>query len=214
MIDELDLLKKDWKRTENSFHQVDEFEIYKMIHKRSSSVVKWILMVSVAELFLWIGISLYMKFAGFLSDFKAYDPYHFLAISEGLSYAIILYFIYLFYCNYRSINTSNAAKDLIKSILKTRKTVLNYVKVVLTFSFFSSLVGLWIQFHYDSNFQNLTSQVEEKGNLLVFYASMAVIIIIFMAVLIGIIWLFYKLIYGWLLKKLNFNYEELKKIDN
>jgi hypothetical protein len=214
MLDELDLLKKDWKRAESSFKQVDELEIYKMIHKRSSSVVKWIFIISVVELFFWIAISLYMKFAGFLNDFKAYDPYHFLTISEVLSYGIILYFIYLFYCNYRSINTSNSAKDLIKSILKTRKTVLNYVKVILVFSFISSLISLWIQFHYDTNFQNLTSQVEEKGNLLVFYASMAVIIIIFMAILIGIIWVFYKLIYGWLLKKLSYNYEELKKIDN
>ena len=214
MLDELDLLKKDWKRAESSFKQVDELEIYKMIHKRSSSVVKWIFIISVVELFFWIAISLYMKFAGFSNDFKAYDPYHFLTISEVLSYGIILYFIYLFYCNYRSINTSNSAKDLIKSILKTRKTVLNYVKVILVFSFISSLISLWIQFHYDTNFQNLTSQVEEKGNLLVFYASMAVIIIIFMAILIGIIWVFYKLIYGWLLKKLSYNYEELKKIDN
>jgi hypothetical protein len=214
MLDELDLLKKDWKRSESSFKQVDELEIYKMIHKRSSSVVKWILIVSVAELFLWIGISLYMKFAGFLNDFKAYDSYHFLTISEVLSYGIILYFIYLFYNNYRSINTSNSAKDLIKSILKTRKTVLNYVKIIIGFSFISSLFGLWIQFHYDSNFQELTTQVEEKGNLLVFYVSTAVVIIIFMAILIGFLWGFYKIIYGWLLKKLSFNYEELKKIDN
>lgn len=214
MLDELDLLKKDWKRAEHSFQQIDELEIYKMIHKRSSSVVKWIFIISVVELFFWIAISLYMKFAGFLNDFKAYDPYHFLTISEVVSYAIIVYFIYLFYCNYRTINTSNSAKDLIQSILKTRKTVLNYVKVVVVFSFVSSLIGLWIQFHYDANFLEVTSQAEEKGNLLVFYVSMAVVIIIFMAILIGLIWAFYKIIYGWLLKKLSFNYEELKKIDH
>jgi len=214
MIDELDLLKKDWKRAEHTFQQIDELEIYKMIHKRSSSVVKWIFIISVVELFFWIAISLYMKFAGFLNDFKPYDPYHFLTISEVVSYAIIVYFIYLFYCNYRTINTSNSAKDLIKSILKTRKTVLNYVKVVLIFSFISSLIGLWIQFHYDTNFLAITTQAEEKGNLLVFYVSMAVVMIIFMAILIGIFWVFYKVIYGWLLKKLSYNYEELKKIDS
>uniref|UniRef100_UPI00404B3BAF hypothetical protein n=1 Tax=Flavobacterium sp. TaxID=239 RepID=UPI00404B3BAF len=214
MLDELDLLKKDWKKNENSFKQVDELEIYRMIHKRSSSVVKWIFYISIIELFFWIAISLYMKFAGFLNDFKAYDSYYFLTVSEIISYGIIIYFIYLFYCNYRSINTSNSAKELINSILKTRKTVLNYVKIILVYSFISSLVGLWIQFHYDTNFLALTSEVEEKGNLLVFYVAMAVVMIIFMAVLIGIIWGFYKIIYGWLLKKLKYNYEELKKIDN
>jgi hypothetical protein len=214
MIDELDLLKKDWKRNENSFKQIDELEIYKMIHKRSSSVVKWIFYISVIELIFWISISVYMKFAGFLKDFKAYDKYHFLTITETISYAIIAYFIYLFYCNYRTINTSSSAKELINSILKTRKTVLNYVKIVLAYSLITSLVGLWIQFHYDTNFQALTSEVESKGNTLVFYVALAVVMIIFMAVVIGLIWVFYKIIYGWLLKKLNYNYEELKKIEN
>jgi dolichyl-phosphate-mannose--protein O-mannosyl transferase len=76
------------------------------------------------------------------------------------------------------------------------------------------LIGLWIQFHYDTNFLAITTQAEEKGNLLVFYVSMAVVMIIFMAILIGIFWVFYKVIYGWLLKKLSYNYEELKKIDS
>ncbi|MFT5964898.1 MAG: hypothetical protein ACI9L6_001650, partial [Flavobacterium sp.] len=33
---ELDLLKKDWKKNENSFEQISETEIYQMIHKKSS----------------------------------------------------------------------------------------------------------------------------------------------------------------------------------
>ena len=33
MMEELDLLKKDWKKNENSFEQVSETSIYKMIHK-------------------------------------------------------------------------------------------------------------------------------------------------------------------------------------
>jgi len=35
-MEELDLLKKDWKKNENSFKQVSENEIYKMIHRNSS----------------------------------------------------------------------------------------------------------------------------------------------------------------------------------
>ena len=38
MMEELDLLKKDWKRNENSFEQVSEVDIYKMLHKKSSSI--------------------------------------------------------------------------------------------------------------------------------------------------------------------------------
>jgi hypothetical protein len=39
-MDVLDLLKKDWKKKEHTFDQVSENEIYNMLHKRSSSIVK------------------------------------------------------------------------------------------------------------------------------------------------------------------------------
>jgi hypothetical protein len=46
-MDELELLKKDWKKQEGSFQQIGEKEIYGMLHKRSSSIVKWIVIISV-----------------------------------------------------------------------------------------------------------------------------------------------------------------------
>ena len=55
---ELDLLKKDWQKNEASFEQVTEKDIYKMIHKKSSSIVKWILILSVLELILWSVLSI------------------------------------------------------------------------------------------------------------------------------------------------------------
>ena len=48
-MDELEILKKDWKKNENAFDQVTEKEIYGMLHKRSSSIVKWILITSILE---------------------------------------------------------------------------------------------------------------------------------------------------------------------
>ena len=41
-MDVLDLLKKDWKNNNAQFKQVSENEIYGMLHKSSSSIVKWI----------------------------------------------------------------------------------------------------------------------------------------------------------------------------
>ena len=58
---ELDLLKKDWKKNAASFVQVSENEIYKMIHKKSSSVVKWIFMISVIELGLGLAASVTLR---------------------------------------------------------------------------------------------------------------------------------------------------------
>ena len=43
MTEELDLLKKAWKKDPHVYEQVTENQIYQMIHKRPSSIVKWIL---------------------------------------------------------------------------------------------------------------------------------------------------------------------------
>ena len=48
-MDELELLKKDWKKNDAQFKQVSENEIYGMLHKSSSSIVKWIFIISIVE---------------------------------------------------------------------------------------------------------------------------------------------------------------------
>ena len=58
MMDELDFLKKDWKRQEAELPKVSVESIYTMIHKRSSSLMKWILYVSIFEFVLWTILNL------------------------------------------------------------------------------------------------------------------------------------------------------------
>ena len=51
-MDELDLLKKDWnKETKDS--RLTAKEIYPMLLKKSSSIVKTLFYISVAELVFW-----------------------------------------------------------------------------------------------------------------------------------------------------------------
>ena len=56
-MDELELLKKDWQKDDNNYPKKSYNEIYKMILKKSSSIVKWILIISILEVLLWTGIS-------------------------------------------------------------------------------------------------------------------------------------------------------------
>lgn len=213
MMDELDLLKKDWNKVAHTFQQYTEVDLYKMIHKRSSSIVKWILIVSILELLLWVSASIYMKNSGLLDEFKSYDYYHFLTVSEIISYSIIVFFIYQFYTNYKKINTSNSVNELINSILKTRKSVQNYVKVVIGFSFISSIIVLLIQFNFDKNVMELTEQVSQSGKEYLIYIVTFLIVMFFLAAMLGVLWVFYRIIYGFFLKNLYKNYEELKKLD-
>ena len=98
---ELDLLKKDWQKSEASFEQLSENDIYAMLHKKSSSVVKWILIVSILEFVILNGL-------GWLLP----DPYHskydelhpYLSMLEIFNYGMNLGFIVLFYKNYKNIN--------------------------------------------------------------------------------------------------------------
>ena len=52
-MDELELLKKDWKKDHTDFPKLSYNEIYKMILKKSSSIVKWIFIISLLEFAFW-----------------------------------------------------------------------------------------------------------------------------------------------------------------
>ena len=72
-MDELELLKKDWKNNNEQFKQVSENEIYGMLQKSSSSIVKWIFIISIFEIILW-------TILGFLTNNDSYwqmlNKYH------------------------------------------------------------------------------------------------------------------------------------------
>jgi len=210
-MEELDLLKKDWKKNTN-FNQVTETEIYKMLHKKSSSIVKWILIISVLEVILWFGISVVFNTDEYLATLKFENLK---AVFTGLNYfnyGVILAFIFLFYRNYVNISTTASTKLLMNSILKTRKTVQYYVAYNLTMMVFSLLFGFFLAFNYNPQVEGLKAKLSD-GNHTLLSIFCVVFMIAFIAVFIGIFWLFYRLLYGTLLRKLKGNYAELKKID-
>ncbi|MFD2890737.1 hypothetical protein ACFS5J_01760 [Flavobacterium chuncheonense] len=212
-MDELELLKRDWKKNENSFNQISEKEIYAMLHKRSSSIVKWILIISILEIIFWVAL-------GFIVDdqetSKTLELYHLKTTTLILSiinYTVIVCFIFLFYKNYKTINTTDSIKKLMNSILKTRKTVQYYVWYNLGMTFFSFLLIFFFQFKYDPNIKLLIDKISESINPNTFYFLAFAFYLLIALTMIVIIWLFYKLLYGILLKRLNQNYQELKKLD-
>jgi NADH:ubiquinone oxidoreductase subunit K len=212
-MDELDILKKDWKKQESSFQQIGEKEIYGMLHKRSSSIVKWIVVISILELILWSSISLFTADEDYFKLLKIYHLDTAMPVIAVINYGVILYFIYLFYKNYKAINATDTIKQLMKSILKTRKTVKHYVWYNLGMTALSFIIVFIFQFMYDPNITKLVDKMSEDMDTSIFYCIMIVIYTVVIAVFIGIIWLFYRLLYGILMKRLQKNFDELKKID-
>ncbi|AEW85103.1 hypothetical protein C3B47_07640 [Flavobacterium columnare] len=212
-MEELDLLKKNWNNT-NNFPKMTEENIYAMLHKNSSSAVKWIFIISVIEFLLGIILSFSFSLNKnskediFLE--KIHFPEVYLNIITSLSYIIILYFIYNFYISYKKIEVLNSTKQLMKNIFIVRKIVTRYI--LFNLSLFavihSYLFGYGVYIGITDEFKNSETQISEFTILLL----SILISILLTALMIGVFLLIYNFLYGRLLRKLKRNYHELEKI--
>ncbi|CAM3885005.1 ABC transporter ATP-binding protein [Flavobacterium cucumis] len=212
-MDELELLKKDWKKREGSFHQISEKEIYGMLHKGSSSIVKWIMIISVLELLLWLSITFFTADDQYLETLELYHLDTFMPIMSIISYGVIIFFIFLFFKNYKAINTTDNVKQLMQNILKTRKTVKYYVWYNLGMIAISMIIVFIFQFLYDPSIKKVIDNASSNVDPNTFFCIMLLVYAAVIIIFIGLFWLFYRLLYGILLHRLQKNYNELKKID-
>lgn len=212
-MDELDILKKDWQKEDSRYPKLSYDEIYGMILKRSSSIVKWIFIISILEFILWTGISLALKDADFNKKFESYNAENIMIPFMVLGYLILAYFFYKFFMNYRTISVTDNAKRLMENILKTRHTVKQYVAFNLIYLVVSAFLVLGIEFNRDETIIATINKAAADGELFKFYAVTILATTFVLAVVIGLFLVFYYLIYGLLLKRLNTNYKELKKLE-
>jgi MFS family permease len=209
-MDELDLLKKDWDKGEVDYKSYSDSDIYPMLHKKSSSIVKTLFYISIAELALWLLIS-YVPYL--FSDSmrerlrESYENPVILALSI-LGFIIVGLFVYLLYRSHKSISTTDNAKKLMESILKTRKVIKYYVLYNLVSIFILVPLSLYFEFNNNIEFHDQVATYNSSQMTI-----MAVVVVLIMAVFLVVVWLFYKLLYGILLKRLNRNYDELKKLE-
>ncbi|RYJ42315.1 hypothetical protein [Flavobacterium beibuense] len=212
-MDVLDKLKNDWQKNGDRYPRISEHEIYGMLHKKSSSIVKWILFISIIEFAVFLTLSL------MLSDTQnAKTMVNYMGEVLNITFTVIdmginVVFMYLFYINYKKIKNTDKVKNLMANILKSRKIVSRYIMVKLIATFILALISIQYVHTYDPKWIELFQEAEQEGkgfviNLL-YYGVGIIAILLFVA----LFWLFYKLIYGLLLKRLNRNYQELKKIE-
>lgn len=215
MTDGLDLLKKDWKEKEKSIPQYSYSDIYKMLWKRSNSIVKWIFYISIFEFVLYI--TLPFIFPDFYKkQDREMEELHIKFISDiffYLNYVVLLIFILWFYKNYKKISATDNIKKLMESILNTRKSVKYYVIYNLLALSIYSLIVIIATFKYDSKIAEALEKTSANGSTLNFWITTTAIILLTLALIIIFVWLFYQLLYGILLRKLKKNYKELEQIE-
>ncbi|MCK5677510.1 MAG: hypothetical protein KAH72_03450 [Flavobacteriaceae bacterium] len=202
-MEHLEEFKNVWKKQRESSIKFSENDIYEMVHKRSSSIVKWILILSILEFVLPNIIIFFTDHDTSLKFYEEYDLINIIIIYTVIHILVIIGFIYFFYKNYKNISAECSIKDLLHNILKTRKTVKNYIYYNISMA---AIIGIHI-FYMVFNSDEFINKLPNSTNMMTVW----IIALLIFAFVLFLFWGFYRIIYGYLLKKLKRNYLELQK---
>lgn len=212
-MDVLEKYKKTWENQPEENNKFNAAEIYNLAHSKSSSIVKWIFIIGILEFIFWTGINLFIP-DSFYQVYKDLNLMGFLNVFMVLHYIIIAVFLYLFYNNHQRVSLTDNTRKLMKNILRIRKTVKYYVFYNLATVFLTSIV-VNVMLFSDSdklmktmNPNNLAMDISQITTITIISQVIALIIILVL------LWLFYRIVYGILLKKLNKNYKELAQLNS
>ena len=216
-MDELELLKKDWQNKDEQLPKLSYNEIYTMIWKKSSSIVKWIFYISLIELVFWVILNaapFFMdNYAQGVNQLDVGYTQTFVIVSSIIAFGVIFIFIYYLFRAYKSISVADNVRKLMESILRTRKIVHYYVAYNVIVMVLVTIYALVNAFNKDERMIRILESASEDGSQFKLWLIMGGIIMVGLVLTVGFIWLFYQLIYGLLLKKLNKNHQELKKLE-
>jgi hypothetical protein len=151
----------------------------------------------------------------FYNNLGLTSPLLFLSV---IYYGVVLYFILQFYKRYKEISVLDNAKNLMGKIIKTRKTVKNYVffslSMILLF-FMTVVFYIYIDDDFIKTIELSAKDISEISkekleNIKLLSMVIFTTVGVLFTLLVGFI---YFLLYGLLLKKLNRNYKELKRLE-
>lgn len=213
-MDDLELLKKQWQSREQELPKLTYNDIYIMLLKKSTSIVKLIFYISIAEIVFWTILSfLVPESSTNLTD--DLGLHNFLFVANILGYAVLIFFIVLIYINYKKIQVTDSVKELMKNILRTRKTVKYFIIYNVTMaSILIIVINIFYYFNQDELIRlmienyGISEAIDREKFITLFFLGQ----FIFGLLGIGFILLFYRLVYGILLRKLHKNYKELEKL--
>ncbi|WP_437919307.1 hypothetical protein [Sphingobacterium sp. LRF_L2] len=201
-MDGLDLLKQHWNEDRN-FPKIEREEIRRMTHKSSSSIVKWIFIISLIELTIGIILGLFV-----LPDNNSHPLFYKIAYTsyDIIFYAVILYFIYRFFTSYWHIKNTTNTKVLLETILETRKHVNRYIQFNIYCIIFAFIL---------TSVEMLVAELKGQSikDVIPFVLFMIFLVSIFCWLFLLLVRVYYKLLYKRLVKKLDNNYEELIRIE-
>lgn len=200
-MDELDLIKKDWQKRNEDLPKYTREELMPMLHKKSSTSVKWIFIISLIEFIFWLVIDVLVSSEEYLETIENQTFLWFLKILTVVNYVVLFGFIYLFFRNYLRIKVTDSAKKLMEQIIKTRQAVKYYVRynIILFIVIFVVSAARAIM-------------VETIFNSTEFWIISGIMVFILL-IIVGFLFLFYRVLYGILTRRLYKNYKLLNETE-
>ena len=216
---DLDSFKETWQQQPVQ-PKYDTSEIELMLNKSSRNYVKYILWISLVEFILILGANLYYTFLGedtadlmsVLGKLGIDNSDHFQTTLTQLylglkmvSLGLTGIFVYFFYQNYRKINIEANLKKLILQIIKFKKTVQLFILAnIALVILFTVILGIF-------TYSVLAEQNIELTNptFLGFIAGL----LLTMGISVVLIWIYYRVVYGFILRRLGRNLEQLQNIE-
>lgn len=217
---DLDSFKKTWQEQPVQ-QKYNDNEILQMLNKKSRNYVKYIFWISVFEFLFFTLIGLFYIIQGKESNSfiniltklgvqrtseleDTFDNIY--LVLKILSLAITAYFVLKFYQNYKVIKIEENLKKFILKIIKFKKTVNAFILINIALLItFTSIFTIFV--FYILNTQNVEIT---NSTLIGFIAG----IIISTAFTVIMVWLYYRIVYGIIIKKLDKNLTQLKEIDS
>lgn len=216
---DIDSLKKTWQEQEVQ-PKYNNSSILEMLNKRSRNYVKLIFWISVVEFLFFLGISIFYifrseesnSFVNILARLGVeitpkieMDFSHLFFALKVVSLLVTAFFILKFYLSYRKINVEANLKKLITQIINFRKTVNLFILTnILLLIFFTGLL---------TGFVLMTVRAQhialESPTIIGFMIG----IVISTAVCVLLIWLYYRVLYGIILRRLGKDLAQLQEMD-
>lgn len=217
---DLDSFKKTWQEQPVQ-PKYDNREILQMLNKKSRNYIKYIFWISVVEFLFFSVLGLFYFFQEEESDSfrKVLErlgaqeapevennfEHVYLAI-KVLSLLITAYFVLKFYQNYRKIKIEENLKGFITKIINFKKTVNAFILISIILLILFTFVLIAFIF-YTLNSQNIQPT---NSNLTIIIVGITVSTLL----AVSMIWLYYRLVYGSIIKKLDKNLKQLREIDS
>jgi len=217
---DLDSFKKTWQEQPVQ-QKYDNNEILKMLNRKSRNYVKYIFWISVFEFLFFSVMGLFYFFQGeetngFLNVLEKLGAEKTPEVENNfdniylglkiLSLLVTAYFVYKFYENYRKIKIEENLKGLITRIIKFKKTVNAFILIsILLLVAFTSIFTVFV-------FYALNSQNIDPANSAVTIFVIGITLSTGLCVLL--IWLYYRLVYGIIMRKLDRNLTQLRDIES